>query len=83
MFKIVKIFLLFLKLRAVVTYFYSASSIDYSGKTYTDLCVDEKYLLEYVCDTHPAYNGDDNIEVFLYKCPSGCDQGTCIGEYTE
>ena len=63
--------------------FYSASSIDYSGKTYTDLCVDEKYLLEYVCDTHPAYNGDDNIEVFLYKCPSGCDQGTCIGEYTE
>lgn len=63
--------------------FYMASSIDYSGKKYSDLCIDDNYLLEYECDTHPVYNGDDNIEVFLYKCPLGCNQGKCTGSYTK
>lgn len=57
--------------------FYKATSIIYNGKPYTDLCIDDHYLLEYLCDLHPAYNGDAGIDVFLYKCPDGCSQGSC------
>lgn len=60
--------------------FYSAETIEYNDKSYFDLCLDENYLLEYNCDEHPAYKGDNNIDVFLYRCPSGCKQGACVGD---
>ena len=57
--------------------FNQAASIQYNEKTFSDLCIDSNYLLEYLCDQHPVYNGDDNIDVFLYKCPYGCNNGAC------
>jgi hypothetical protein len=57
--------------------FSQATTIQYDEREFRDLCIDENYLLEYLCDQHPAYNGDDNLDVFLYKCPHGCNNGAC------
>jgi hypothetical protein len=58
--------------------FYEKTSINFNGRTYQDFCVSDVYVLEYVCDDHPVYEGDDSLDVFLYECPDGCQEGACI-----